>query len=87
MKLKRDAPGGVLPRKFYLQVDGGSYLSLLVEVGMFDYIKMSFLPVGHTHEDIDQALSRIAVYLNRHDAIAIESVLSNPEITLSFWSI
>ena len=39
-----------------------SYLSLLVEVGMFDYIKMSYLPVGHTHEDIDQAFSRIAVY-------------------------
>ena len=57
MKRKRDAPGGVVPRKLYLQVDGGSdnknkwmlsYLSLLVEVGMFDYIKMSFLPVGHT---------------------------------------
>ena len=51
MKLRRDAPGGVLPRKFYLPADGGSenknkwmisYLSLLVEVGMFDYIKMSY---------------------------------------------
>ena len=81
MKLRRDAPGGVLPRKFYLQVDGGSenknkwmisYLSLLVEIGMFDLIKMSFLPVGHTHEDIDQAFSRIAVHLNRHDAIAMD---------------
>ena len=81
MKLKRDAPGGVLPRKLYLQVDGGSenknkwmisYLSLLVEVGMFDYIKMSFLPVGHTHEDIDQAFSRIAVHLNRNDAIDMD---------------
>ena len=84
MKLKRDAPGGVLPRKFYLQVDGGSenknkwmisYLSLLVEVGMFDYIKMSYLPVGHTHEDIDQAFSRIAVYLNRHDAIDMDEFI------------
>ena len=53
---------GVLPRKLYLQVDVGaenknrwmiSYLSLLIEIGMFDIIKMSFLPVGHTHEDID----------------------------------
>ena len=33
------------------------YLSLLVEIGMFDLIKMTFLPVGHghTHEDVDQA--------------------------------
>ena len=78
MKLKRDAPGGVLPRKLYLQVDGGSEnkskwriycLSLLIEIGMFDLIKMSFLPVGHTHEDIDQAFSRIAVHLNCNDAI------------------
>ena len=30
-----------------------SYLSLLIETGMFDLIKMSFLPVGHTHEDIE----------------------------------
>ena len=80
VKLKRDAPaaGGVLPRKLYLQVDSGSknknkwiisYLSLLIEIGMFDRIKMNFLPAGHTHEDIDQAFSRIAVHLNRHDAI------------------
>ena len=81
MKLRRDAPGGVLPRKLYLQVDGGSenktkwiisYLSLLIEIGMFDLIKMSFLPVGYTHEAIDQAFSRIAVYLNRHDAIDMD---------------
>ena len=61
MKLRRGVPGGVLPRKLYLQVDpdGGSeiknrwmisYLSLLIEIGMFDLIKMRFLPVGHTHE-------------------------------------
>ena len=60
MKLFRK--GGV-PKVLYLQVDGGSenknqwmmsYLSLLVEVKLFRKIKMCFLPVGHTHEDIDQ---------------------------------
>ena len=84
MKLKRDAPGGVLPRKLYLQVDVGSenknkwmisYLSLLIEIGMFDLIKMSFLPVGHTHEDIDQVFLRIAVHLNRHDAIDMDEFI------------
>ena len=46
-----------------------SYLSLLVEIGMFDLVKMCFLPAGHTHEDIDQAFSMTAVYINRNDAI------------------
>ena len=72
------AKEGPLPPTLYLQVDGGpdnknkwtvSYLSLLVEMRVFDKIKMSYLPVGHTHEDIDQAFSRIAVYLNRNDAL------------------
>ena len=31
---------------------------------------MSFLPVGHTHEDIDQFFSRIATYLGVHNAIS-----------------
>ena len=85
MKLRRDAPGGVLPRKLYLQVDGGSenknkwmisYLSLLIEIGMFDLIKMSFLPVGHPHEDIDQAFSRIDVHLGRDDAIDMDELVT-----------
>ena len=81
MELAKEGP---LPRVLYLQVDGGaenknqwmvSYLSMLIEVGMFDKIKMCFLPVGHTHEDIDQAFSRIAVYLNRHDALTYDEFL------------
>lgn len=82
---------GNAPRKWYLQVDGGSenknrwmlsYLSLLIEVGIFDVIKMSFLPVGHTHEDIDQAFSRIAVHLNKVDALTFEDFLA--EVGKSF---
>ena len=57
------------------KIKTNGYLSLLVEVGMFDYIKMSFLPVGHTHEDVDQAFSRIVVYLNRHDAIDMDEFI------------
>ena len=76
---------GPLPPILYLQVDGGSenknqwmlsYLSLLIEMGMFSKIKMSFLPVGHTHEDIDQAFSRIAVYLGKHDAYTYDEFVS-----------
>ena len=52
-----------------------SYLSLLIQVGLFDKIKMCFLPVGDTHEDIDQAFSRIAVYLNKHDALSYDEFI------------
>jgi hypothetical protein len=38
-------------------------------------IEVSFLPVGHTHEDIDQFFSRIAVYLHYHNAITIGQLL------------
>ena len=39
------------------------YLDLLVEYGAFKDVEVSFLPVGHTHEDIDQFFSRISVWL------------------------
>jgi hypothetical protein len=35
---------------------------------VFEEIELSFLPVGHTHEDIDQLFSRIAIRLQGHDA-------------------
>ena len=91
MKLRGDAKDGVLSRKLYLQVDGRPedknkwmicYLSLLVEIGMFDPIKSKFRPVGHTHEDIDQAFSRIAMYLNRNDAITMDEFVR--AVNLSF---
>ena len=36
--------------------------------GVFSRIYVGFLPVGHTHEDIDQFFSRLAVYLRHHNA-------------------
>ena len=85
MKLLKSYESGTSPRILYLQVDGGSenknqwmisYLSLLIEAGLFDKIKMCFLPVGHTHEDIDQAFSRIAVHLNKHDALTYDEFVN-----------
>jgi hypothetical protein len=35
---------------------------------VFREVVVSFLPVGHTHEDIDQLFSRIALYLRKNDA-------------------
>jgi hypothetical protein len=47
-----------------------TFLSLLVQEGVFEKIYVSFLAVGHTHEDIDQFFSRIAVYLRKNDALS-----------------
>jgi hypothetical protein len=40
-----------------------AYLKSLVDSGTFEHVYLSFLPVGHTHCDIDQMFSRIALYM------------------------
>ena len=47
------------------------YLGLLVQRKVFKEVILSFLPVGHTHEDIDQMFSKFSAYLKGHDAITI----------------
>ena len=69
---------GTLPPKLFLQLDNttkqnkGKYLfgflAHLMYSGVFKSVEVSFLPVGHTHEDIDQMFSRMSVYLRSHNA-------------------
>ena len=40
-----------------------AYCNMLVDLGVFDRVELNFLPVGHTHCDVDQLFSRIAVAL------------------------
>ena len=40
-----------------------AYLQALVDCGVFEEITVHFFQVGHTHCDIDQLFSRIAIYL------------------------
>ena len=49
-----------------------SYCNYLIQQNLFKTIELSFLPVGHTHEDIDQMFSRFAEYFRCHDAITFE---------------
>ena len=70
---------GKLPPVLYLQLDNTTkqnkgrylfaFLALLVHHGVFERICVSFLPVGHTHEDIDQMFSKFAMWLRGHDAL------------------
>lgn len=66
-------------RVLYVQLDNAGsenknyavmgMFALLVHFGVFDKIKVSFLPVGHTHEDVDQMFSCIARALRKCSVI------------------
>jgi hypothetical protein len=47
-----------------------AFVYLLVEYGPFRKATINFLPVGHTHIDIDQFFSRLTVYLRTHNALS-----------------
>ena len=70
--------GGRLSQVLYVQVDSCTrenknryfmaYFELLVVLGVFLEVEVSFLPVGHTHIDIDQTFSSVGHALERSDA-------------------
>jgi hypothetical protein len=47
----------------------------LVALGIFKEIQLSFLIVGHTHEDIDQRFSTISSALKRQDIHSLKELL------------
>ena len=67
---------GYLPPVLYMQLDNTcrenknkfvfSFLAYLVTMGVFKKIKVNFLLVGHTHEDIDQYFSVVSKGLVRN---------------------
>ena len=78
------AKGEKLPETLYLQLDNTvkqnknrfllGFLGMLVQAGVFKHIILSFLPVGHTHEDIDQLFSRIVIALLCRNARSYEEL-------------
>jgi hypothetical protein len=80
-KLAKD---GGLADTLYLQLDNTSkqckgrymigFLGFLILLGLFKHIVLSFLPVGHTHEDVDQMFSRLSVYLECHNAFNVDQL-------------
>jgi hypothetical protein len=71
---------GTLPPNLHIQLDNttkqnkGKYLfaflAMLIYRSVFKRITLGFLPVGHTHVDVDQFFSRISVYLRKHNAFS-----------------
>ncbi|CAB4032559.1 Hypothetical predicted protein [Paramuricea clavata] len=78
-----------LPPVMYLQMDNCyrecknkfvlGFLAILVKMGLFRKIKLSFLMVGHTHEDIDQMFSCFSRHLAKHDARTIPELFAEME--------
>ena len=77
-----------LGRVLYLQLDNCSgdnknrfvlmFCAYLVHIGLFEKVKISFLCVGHTHEDIDQLFSTYVSYLRRYGALGLRSPPPSP---------
>ena len=69
---------GSIPPVLHIQLDNTTkqnkgrylmaYLGYLVQQGVVKEAYCNFLPVGHTHEDIDQFFSRVSVYTRHHNA-------------------
>ena len=75
---------GKLPRTLYLQLNNTArenknqvliaYLSMLVEKKVFKKVKLGFLLVGHTHDQIDQMFSRFSVKLAKKSAFDLPEI-------------
>ena len=75
--------GGKLPPKLYMQLDNCSgdnknyailaLCNFLVDQGVFEQVDVGFLPVGHTHEDIDQGFSVLSRHLRGVDCLSFSS--------------
>ncbi|KAI8493207.1 hypothetical protein Bbelb_292110 [Branchiostoma belcheri] len=77
--LQRGYDGGHLPiNTLYLQLDNSAkecknkyilaFACWLVHLRIFRKVKLGYLMPGHTHEDMDQMLSRFSTHLQREDA-------------------
>ncbi|XP_070534490.1 uncharacterized protein [Ptychodera flava] len=75
-----------LAKALYLQLDNCfrenknrfllSLMALLIQLDIFEEIYVNFLPVGHTHENVDQMFSKISVGLKRANAYTVEDLIS-----------
>ncbi len=77
---------GPLPPNLFIQVDictrenknqyFMAYMEYLVASSVFQSVEVGFLPIGHTHEDIDQSFSQTSGQLSRTNAITLSDLHS-----------
>ena len=80
----RSQEGRPFPTVLYIQADNVNsnkskvlmgYLCHLVNLGVFTKIKVNFLLVGHTHENIDQMFSRFSIALRQYDCLTLDKLM------------
>jgi hypothetical protein len=83
-KKRRKDLGIPWPETLYFQGDNGkdnknkevfALGELMVRIGLFKKVKFSFLPKGHTHEDVDACFGAGSHMLHRMDAFDFEGIL------------
>ena len=82
---RKKQEAGKLPPMLFVQVDNCgrenknryffAYFQALVHLGVFKTIQISFLPVGHTHTDIDQSFSAVGAHLDINEALTFEDMI------------
>lgn len=75
-----------LPRRLHLQMDNTAkdnknhyllgFCGMLLAEGVFDEVRVFFLPVGHTHSEIDQTFSLVSKALLREGAYSLPDLMS-----------
>ena len=71
LQIHADNYGGENKNKYMF-----AYCASLVALGYFREVRLSFLIVGHTHEDIDQQFSIISGVLKRQDIDSVKEMLA-----------
>jgi hypothetical protein len=86
----KDKPGNRLPPTLWIQLDNTcrdnknrfvfGYIQSLVDMGLFREVEVNFLPVGHTHCDIDQLFSRVSVHLYVNNCFSFNDLLRKAQL-------
>jgi len=81
-----------LPPVLHLQMDNTAkdnknhyllgFCGMLLAEGVFREVRVFFLPVGHTHQEIDQTFSRVAASINNVGAYCLEDLM---QLTQGAW--
>ena len=82
---RRGLPSPYLPPRLILQMDNTSkdnknhyligYAGMLLSEGLFQEVEAHFLPVGHTHQEIDQSFSLVSKAIKQHGALTVDDLM------------
>lgn len=81
---RRKDEGRPMPEVLYIQMDNVNsnkskllfaYLAVLLLNKVFKKVKVNFLLVGHTHENIDQMFSRVSIALRTVDCLTLNQLM------------